>query len=114
MKQMFTVAAVLCMSAVLTGCGGNSSVYDKGTYTATAAGYGGDITVEVEFDKDAISEINITEQKETVGIGDKAIEQMKKAIMEEQTDEVDAVSSATVTSDAIKDAVGDCIKQAKK
>ncbi len=105
---------ILGITAVLSGCGNKSGTYQSGTYTATASGYGGDITVEVEFDKDSISAVNITEENETVGIGDKAIEQMKKAIMEEQSNEVDAVSSATVTSDGIKEAVGDCIKQAKK
>lgn len=114
MRKCMLMTAVLCMTAMLTGCGGQSDIYQTGTYTATVRGYGGDITVEVAFDKDTISAVNVTEHNETAGIGDQAIEQLCKEIVEEQTYEVDAVSSATVTSDAIKNGVRDCMEQAAK
>lgn len=112
-KVIFYAAAVLCMPTLLVGCGGSSGTYHAGTYTATAEGYGGDIKVEIGFDRDSILSVKITEQSETVGISERAVEELPDKILEMQTYEVDAVSSATVTSNAIKDAVKDCMEQAK-
>lgn len=113
-KIMVLMAAVLCMASLLAGCGSKPELYNAGTYTATAEGYAGDVTVEVEFDKASILSVKVTDHNETVGFGDRAAEELPKKIVESQTWEVDAVSSATVTSDAIKAAVKDCMAQAEK
>lgn len=111
MKQtLIGIAAALLL--LLTACGDSSGTYRAGTYTATAAGYAGEVTVEVAFDKNSILSVTVTEQEETVGIGDRAAEELPDQIMQAQTWDVDAVSSATVTSDAIKAAVRDCMEQA--
>ncbi|SET93073.1 FMN-binding protein [Lacrimispora sphenoides] len=112
-KMTLAIAAALCILALFAGCGGSSDTYKAGTYTAAAEGYAGDVEVEVEFDQDSLLSVKITDHNETVGIGDRAIEELPAKIVEELTWEVDAVASATVTSDAIKTAVKDCIEQAK-
>ena len=43
--------------------------YTAGTYTATATGMKGEMTVEVTFDADAITDIAVKEHQETYGIG---------------------------------------------
>lgn len=115
MKKMIALtAAVLCMVSLFAGCGSKPEIYNSGTYTAAAEGYAGDVAVEVEFDKTSILSVKVTDHNETVGFGDRAMEELPGKIVEAQTWEVDAISSATVTSDAIKAAVKDCMSQAKK
>lgn len=112
-KLLLSAAAPLCAFLLLSGCGGNSSAaYKAGTYTSTAAGYSGDVTVQVEFDETSILSVTVTGQTETESIGGKAIEEVPGKIEEAQTWEVDAVSQATVTSEAVKAAVKDCMEQA--
>lgn len=75
--------------------------YTPGTYTETAVGMGGDVVVEMTFDANSITDVKVTGDQETPGIGTMAIEQLPGAILEAQTAEVDGVASATITSNAI-------------
>ena len=52
------------------------------------------------------------EEHETKDFGAPAIDTLPGRIVEAQTHEVDAVSSATFTSEAIKAAVKSCVEQA--
>ena len=117
MKRNIFIAILLLL--VLLGCvyvskNKGDGIYNSGTYQATASGYAGDIIVEVEFDQASILGILIVEQHETPGLGDAAAESMAELIKEQQTVNVDAVTSATITSEAIKTDVKDCIQQAKR
>ena len=75
------------------------------TLTASAPGKVGDVTVQVKADAKKIYEINVTEHNETEGIGTMAVDQLPGKIVEAQSLTVDSVSGATVTSEAIKNAV---------
>lgn len=88
------------------------SFYLPGTYTATARGFGGGVTVEVIFDETQIASVTVVEHSETAGICGPAIESIPELIVEGQTLAVDAVTGATVTSTAILTAVADCVTQA--
>ena len=113
MKKTRTAAALsLCALSLLAGCAKSSDPYKAGTYTATAAGYAGDVTVEAEFDKDALLSVKVVNQEETPTIGGRAIEKLPDEMVKAQTWEVDAIATATVTSDALKAAVKDCMEQA--
>ena len=92
-KFIAGLSSLICMSMFLAGCASEDGIYHPGSYTASAAGYAGDVMVEVEFDSEKILSVTIVEQ---------------------QTSEVDVVTSATLTSEAIKTAVEDCIRQAKQ
>ena len=70
------------------------------------------VTVEVEFDGRSILSVHVLSHSETVNISDRAIDELPSRIVEAQTWDVDAVSSATFTSDAIREAVRDCLAQA--
>ncbi len=85
---------------------------DAVTVTGTAQGINGDVTVEVTLTKDTIYSVTVTEQQETEGIGDKAIAAVPGEIVAANSTQVDAVSGATVTSNAIIEAVKNAITAA--
>lgn len=86
--------------------------YTAGTYTATAKGNNGDVTVEVTFDSDAIKSIKIKEHGETPGISDAPIAKIPESIIANQSLKIDAITGATNTSNAILNAVADAVNQA--
>ncbi|MFR5602039.1 MAG: FAD-binding protein [Lachnospiraceae bacterium] len=90
-----------------------TGIYTPGTYSASAKGYGGDVTVTITVDTNAITDVVIEGADETEGVGSKAIEELPKAIMEAQNAEVDSISGATVTSKAIQTATAEALAQAK-
>ena len=86
--------------------------YTPGTYSATAKGIASDVTVTMTFDETSITAVAIDVSGESPDIGGAIGEDFAKAILDAQSADVDAVSGATVTSDAIRQAAADCISQA--
>ena len=82
-------------------------------YIGVAMGMGGEVYVKVTMDGEKIAAVEVVKQAETVGIGDKAIEAVPAAIVAANGTDVDGVTGATVTSDAIKNAVKAAIENAK-
>ena len=83
--------------------------YTPGTYTASAKGINGDVTVSMTFDDTSITDVVIDVSGETADLGGKAGPVLEKAILEAQSADVDAYTGATVTSDAIRKAAAECI-----
>ena len=83
-----------------------------GTYTATAQGFGGDITVEVTLSGGKIADVKIVGDSETPGLGAVAVEKMPAQLLEAQSADVDGVAGATVSSSAIRAAFGDALAKA--
>lgn len=109
MKKFISLSLVLIMvAATLVGCGGSAS-YEDGTYEGTAEGFGGPLTVSVEVTDGSISNVEVVDHSETEGISDPAIEQIPAAIVDKNSTDVDAISEATYTSDAIKEAVDNAL-----
>ena len=116
------VAALLCVAMILTllaGCGSsaNSSTAASGsvagTYEGTGKGRTGDIVVAVTLDDDAvITNIEVKEQQETEGVGDIAFDQMIPKMVENSSVAVDAVATATLTCEGLRDAVADALGKA--
>ncbi len=97
-----------------SGSASQAGSLTAGTYTATAQGMG-EITVTLTVGDDgSITDVVIDGPDETEGIGSTAIEQLQPAILEAQSADVDIVSSATITSNAVIAAVQDCIEQASQ
>ena len=82
----------------------------EGALTGTAKGFGGDVTVTVTVDGDDILSVVAVGDNETKGIGSTAIEQLPEAIVDADSTEVDGVSGATYTSNAIKEAVSKALE----
>lgn len=126
------LAAVIALG--LTGCGNKNTAnnskpaveqeagssegsasslsFTAGEYTATVEGRNGDVTVTAKFSDSAIESVTVGEHAETAGIADPAIERLPQAIVDGQTLKVDTVTGATLTSNAILEAVEDCVTQA--
>lgn len=111
-------ALTLSFMMLLGGCTSNetpsgSEKITAGEYTASAAGYGGDVTVTLTVDENGIiidGKVNAT--TETDKIGQTAAPEILEAIINKNTIEVESVSGATMTSEAIKTAAKDCLIQA--
>ncbi|MBQ6321930.1 MAG: FMN-binding protein, partial [Lachnospiraceae bacterium] len=86
--------------------------YTPGTYSAKAKGIASDVEVTMTFDENSITDVVIDVSGETPDIGGAIGEDMAKAILDAQSADIDAVTGATVTSDAIRTAAADCISQA--
>lgn len=65
------------------------------------------------FDETKITDVVLDVSEETPDIGQKAADELKAALLNNQGSEIDAVSGATVTSSAVKKAAAKCIAQAK-
>lgn len=89
-----------------------SMTYTPGTYSASARGINSDVTVTMTFDEHSITDMQIDVSRETPDIGGKIGDEMREKILAAQTCNVDGVSGATITADAIKTAAADCISQA--
>ena len=110
MKKSFVFAAALALSAVMS----MSCLAEGEKVTATGVGQGidGDVVVEVEADETTIYSITVVEQNETPGIGSVACETLPGAMVDANSILVDGVAGATVTSNAIKDAVREALTSA--
>ncbi|MBR0208944.1 MAG: protein kinase [Oscillospiraceae bacterium] len=81
------------------------------TLTGTAAGFDGDITVEVVATDERIYQICVLENEETEFFGTLVFDELPARICESQSLKVDAVSGATVTSNGVKAAVMDALEK---
>lgn len=90
-----------------------AAVYTPGTYTAAAKGMNGDVTVTMTFDAVSITDVVIDASGETESIGGAAADKLVQQIMEGQGADIDGVTGATVTGNAVKKAAAQCIAQAK-
>lgn len=79
------------------------------TLEGTAEGFGGEVKVTVTVTGDDITEVVAVGDSETPGIGSNAIEQLPAKIVEADSADVDVVAGATVTSNAIKEAVNNAL-----
>lgn len=81
-------------------------------YNVVAQGYGGDVVLDVIIDDGEIVAINIVEHSETEGLGDGAMEETVAAIQEGQSVDVDTVSGATKSSEAVIKGVTQALEDA--
>ena len=103
------MAAVIAVSLFGYGCGAKSASTSSdagvsGDFTATAKGFGGDVSVTLTLTDSAITGCTAEGKDETEGVGSQAIAKMPGAIAESGSIAVDGVSGATITSTAIKEA----------
>lgn len=90
-----------------------ASEFKAGTYTGEAEGKDGVIKVQVTMEQaDRIKDIKIVSQTETEGLGDAALNKIKEQILANQSLAIDAVSGASLSSDAMLKAVEDAVKKA--
>ena len=104
----------LATAGILGGMGKASAegIYTPGTYTATAQGMG-TVKMTAVFDANSIVSIDLDLAEETPSIGQAAKDAIIEQLMNAQGTDIDGVSSATITTNAAKTCLEQCIAQAK-
>ncbi len=103
-EEASTEAAAMASSA--------SGSYTPGTYTAEAQGIESTVTVTGTFDETALTDVQIDVSGETAGLGAEVGAPLSESILSAQSSDVEGVSGATITSDAVKNAMNDVFAQA--
>lgn len=140
MKMLSVLVAGAMTAVTLAGCSGGSEKADAttaapaaettaaeteasagaeggavkaGTYEASEKGFGGDVTVTVTVDEaGAVTAMEVKADSETPDLGGKAAPKIAEEIVANQSLAIDAVSGATITSDAVLAAAENALSQA--
>lgn len=121
LKLLSCLLASMLIFGSLSGCtqtqpdsndNNQTSDIKDGTYTASEKGYGGDVTVTLTISSGTISDVSIEGADETKDIGQAAISDLIEQIKTAQSSEIDGVSGATMTSNAVKNAVDAAMNEA--
>lgn len=99
-KRLLTMLSLCSCAVLLASCRASAD-----TRTGQADGYGGILRVQVMMEDGAISAVNILEQHETDGIGSRALDILPDEMIRMNTWDVDVVTGATMTSNALREAV---------
>lgn len=114
-KGLGLIALFALIAAGTAFAGGKADsgkpTYADGSYIGKSQGHGGEMTVVVVVKGKKIVSVDV-KANDTAGISDAAIEQLPAAIVKKQSTDVDVVSGATVTSQAILAAVNAALKDA--
>ena len=92
---------------------GTQGAYIPGTYTGSGSGMHGPVTATITVDENGITAVELDVSGEDADrVGEDAAQTLQEQILEAQSAEIDGVSGATVTSDAVSAAVADALNQA--
>ena len=108
-KKQILASLLLAGAMFLTACGGSASSTTaasgvSGSYTGTAKGMGGDVSVTLTLTDSVITDCTAKGDDETPGIGSAVIEQFPGEVVEGNTINIDSISGATITSNAFIEA----------
>lgn len=115
-RRIWKMVLAAAMAAGAAGCAKTPAGTDRnikdGTYTAEAQGYAGPVSAEVKILSGSIQSVRILAEQESMTIADAALTDTCSRIVSAQSVNVDLSTGATITSQAVIDAVSDCIGQA--
>ena len=97
-RKLLSLILALCLMMSMTLCAAAEP------FTGTAQGFGGEVAVTLEVEGGKITAATAEGAGETAGIGSRAIEELPAKIVEAGTWEVEALTGATFTSEAVKNA----------
>ena len=110
-KSKILISLVLACMMLLSACGGSAPAATTeaaapaaASYTGTAQGMGGEVSVTLTIENGVITDCVAVGDKETDGIGSVVIAQFPAQVVEGNTINLDAVSGATITSNAFIEA----------
>lgn len=86
--------------------------FNPGVYEVSALGHGGSLPMKVVFSENRIESIDIDREGETEGLADVVFIRIPDKIIEGQTLNVDALSGASETSNAVLNGVAKAVKLA--
>jgi len=110
-----SIVLALAMAALLAGCNSTatSAQAPSHTFTAVATGHNGPVKVGVTVASGHLIDIRLVESTETSGIGNVAFEKIRQQVLARQSLDVDLVTGATVSSGAVRLAIGRAVKAAQ-
>ena len=110
LRKIMAVILALSLPCTLVMAEGAS-----GTYTGTAAGFGGDIVAEVTLEEGVITDVVLTGAGETPAVGGAALEPLAAAFVEAGGADVapDVVTGASFTRDGAIQAVKNALAEAE-
>lgn len=119
MNKMKKAGIILLSGLLLCGCSSTNTassvsqtnLFQPGTYSASAEGRNGEVSVTITVDAESITDVT-SENEETSGIGDAAIETLIKETLDTQSIPTDTISGATISSNAYIEALSDALEQA--
>ena len=83
--------------------------FEPGEYTAYGAGHNGKLPVTVTFSEDKILDIVVDSSNESDGIANPAFERIPQQILDGQSLNIDVISGATASSQAVIDGVSNAV-----
>lgn len=103
MKKILSV--ILALSLMLASV--SAFALTAGEYVGEAQGFGGTVTVKITVDNAAVTAAEITADNETAAIGGAAAESLAAAMIgATSADDIEVITGATITSTAVKEALG--------
>ncbi len=84
---------------------------EDGVYTGTSEGFGGEVEIAVTFKDGNIVDIEVLSHSETPFVANQAFKRIIAAIIETQSTDVDVISQATYTSNAVINAVNEIMEE---
>lgn len=113
MKKLASLVLASAM-VVVPFAAGLAATFTPGEYEATAQGFAGAVTVKVTVDEEKVTAVTVTGENETPALGGAAIEGYNASLIGvADADAVDATAGATVTSNAVKEALAKALAEAK-
>lgn len=100
MRNMVRIAICLLAACSMAAC---SAIADE--HVGQAQGYGGLLKVRVKTEDGRLTAVEVLEHSETENVGTRAIQHMPGAMAAAGTWDVDGMTGATITSNALKEAV---------
>lgn len=110
MGKILIASFMLALNVYVAG--NTKEPYKDGTYSIVVSGHNKDIKIDTTFKGNSIVKIE-AKHEETKGLGDTAINQTIKTIIEKQSTDIDTISGATVSSKALLDGVKETESMAK-
>ena len=102
-KKVLSILATLLLLAASVAA--QAEGFTPGSYTGCAQGFGGPVEVTVEVSEDTIVSVHVDSHNETLGIGSRAVDELPQQMILAQSADVEAISGASVTSNALAFAV---------
>lgn len=94
-----------------SGAGGSTTEPEQQEYLGTAQGMDGEVTVEVVMQGDTIVSVEVLRHEEEEGESGEVFEKIPQEIVKANSTDVEAVSGATVTSNAIMKAAQNALDE---
>lgn len=112
-KRVSSLILCAALGFSLTACGGSQSTAASSaaseTKTGSADGFGGKVTATLTIADGKITECALEGADETPEVGGKALETLQEQVVAANGAEIDGVSGATVTSNAVRKAVSEAL-----